>query len=325
MAASLPVFTDNDEYDLNRDRWIILTADQTLTGTRDGSGALPYVADLQDTRSTSDVTSNQLTSLNRGDILRVDTWPTRYWARMVKAAPNVPSHPAAQNSDRNYNLRVTSAGVVSWQQDSGGGGGTNTGEENVQSNWTETDTASDAYIQNKPTLVTAFTGLSDTPTTLGTAGQIVKVNTGATALEFADESTGGLATVSTDATITGDGSTASPLSVANPFTDADETKLDGIAAGAEVNPGNATDTTAGLMSGLDKAKLDTIAANAEVNAQANWNTTNTTNDSYIQNKPTDAEFGDKAFSNPPTDLTDTEKNCCQNSDRRWNWIWGWRR
>ena len=43
---------------------------------------------------------------------------------------------------------------------------------------------------------------------------------------------GGLATVSTDATITGDGTSGDPLSVANPFTDADETKLDNIEAGA---------------------------------------------------------------------------------------------
>ena len=38
------------------------------------------------------------------------------------------------------------------------------------------------------TAVTSFTALSDTPSTLGTAGQIAKVNSGATALEFADQS-----------------------------------------------------------------------------------------------------------------------------------------
>jgi len=38
------------------------------------------------------------------------------------------------------------------------------------------------------TAVTSFTGLSDTPSALGTAGQIAKVNSGATALEFADQS-----------------------------------------------------------------------------------------------------------------------------------------
>lgn len=38
--------------------------------------------------------------------------------------------------------------------------------------------------------VTTLTGLSDTPSSLGTAGQILQVNSGATALEFADASTG---------------------------------------------------------------------------------------------------------------------------------------
>ena len=37
----------------------------------------------------------------------------------------------------------------------------------------------------------ALTDLTDTPSALGTAGQILKVNSGATALEFADESSGG--------------------------------------------------------------------------------------------------------------------------------------
>ena len=46
---------------------------------------------------------------------------------------------------------------------------------------------------------------------------------------------GGLASVATDATLTGDGTTGSPLSVADPFTDAYKVKLDGIQAGAQVN------------------------------------------------------------------------------------------
>ena len=84
-------------------------------------------------------------------------------------------------------------------------------------------------------------------------------------------------------------------------------------------PGNATDTVAGLMSALDKDKLDSIASSAEVNVQSDWNTTNTTNDSFIRNKPTipslptDSEIGDKAFSNPPTDLTDAEKTAARNA------------
>ena len=45
----------------------------------------------------------------------------------------------------------------------------------------------------------------------------------------------------------------------------DKAKLDGISAGAQVNPGNATQSAAGLMSSTDKTKLDGIAAGAQVN------------------------------------------------------------
>ena len=46
---------------------------------------------------------------------------------------------------------------------------------------------------------------------------------------------------------------------------ADKVKLNGIAAGAQVNPGNATQSAAGLMSAADKKKLDGIASGAQVN------------------------------------------------------------
>ena len=57
-----------------------------------------------------------------------------------------------------------------------------------------------------------------------TAGQITIASSGGGG--------GGLSIVSTDATLDGDGTTGDPLEVANPFTDADETKLDSIATGA---------------------------------------------------------------------------------------------
>ena len=49
---------------------------------------------------------------------------------------------------------------------------------------------------------------------------------------------GGLASVSSDSTLTGDGTSGDPLKVANEFTSADETKLDGIETGAQKNPKN---------------------------------------------------------------------------------------
>ena len=46
---------------------------------------------------------------------------------------------------------------------------------------------------------------------------------------------------------------------------ADKEKLDGIEAGAQVNPGNASSSSDGLMSSSDKTKLDGIDAGAQVN------------------------------------------------------------
>lgn len=48
---------------------------------------------------------------------------------------------------------------------------------------------------------------------------------------------------------------------------------------------NATTTTAGLMSAADKLKLNGIAAGAEVNVQSDWNVTDSNSDAFIKNKP----------------------------------------
>jgi len=56
-------------------------------------------------------------------------------------------------------------------------------EVNVQADWTEANITSDAYIANKPTLVTSFSDLSD-GTALGTAGQPARMNAAGNAIEF---------------------------------------------------------------------------------------------------------------------------------------------
>ena len=50
--------------------------------------------------------------------------------------------------------------------------------------------------------------------------------------------------------------------------------------------GNAATATALASGGADRTKLDGIAAGAEVNVQSDWNQTTTTADDYIKNKPT---------------------------------------
>jgi hypothetical protein len=52
------------------------------------------------------------------------------------------------------------------------------------------------------------------------------------------------------------------LSASGLMSAADKTKLEGVAAGAQVNPGVATTSAAGLMSAFDKSKLDGVAAGA---------------------------------------------------------------
>ena len=62
-----------------------------------------------------------------------------------------------------------------------------------------------------------ITDLDDVPDSLGDAGQTLKVNSAGTALEFADDETGvgGIASVSTDATIDGDGTPSDVLGLAD--------------------------------------------------------------------------------------------------------------
>ena len=138
------------------------------------------------------------------------------------------------------------------------------------------------------------------PATAGNANKFLGVNATATALEYKDAPSGGngggLSSVTSDTTLTGSGTSGDPLKVANPFTAADETKLDGIATGATRVTSIRTDATIsgnGISTNLsvanpftdaDERKLDGIAAGAEVNVQANW--TATSGDAFIRNKPT---------------------------------------
>ena len=94
---------------------------------------------------------------------------------------------------------------------------------------------------------------------------------------------GGLSAVASDATLTGDGTAGNTLKVANPFTSADETKLDGIETGATADQTGAEMVTAlqGLTgnarlqasavrglpaAGLDQSAVDTRITTLRPNA-----------------------------------------------------------
>lgn len=96
-----------------------------------------------------------------------------------------------------------------------------------------------AYIRNKPPPTTALPN----PLPVGGAtGQVLKKSSSANyAVEWADDEQGsggnGLSTVSTDTTISGDGSTSSPLSVATPFTADEKNKLANLDTGLQIPSG----------------------------------------------------------------------------------------
>ena len=253
---------------------------------------------------------------------------------------------------------VTSDGVAFLPADRTKLDSIQTGAEiNVQSDWNVSAPSDDAFIKNKPlinaqgelTSVTTDTSLSGhgtvanplrvaIPYTTVDKQKVDSVETGAEVNVQADWNAGSTTSdafiknkpyiithVRTDFTLDGDG-VNEEISVSNPFTDADETKLDGIAEGAEVNvqadwnqndttsdafiknkPAIAgdgtitsvqTDTTltghgtsvnplkvANPLTAAEKTKLDALPANAEENVQADWNQTTTTDDSFIKNKP----------------------------------------
>ena len=77
--------------------------------------------------------------------------------------PDLPSKPANPSAQTDYNLRLTTSGSASWVADTGGGGGGST----------------------------TFAGLTDTPASLGTAGQYLRVNSAGNALEFVAAPSGG--------------------------------------------------------------------------------------------------------------------------------------
>ena len=141
-------------------------------------------------------------------------------------------------------------------------------EVNAQSDWNVTDTASDAFIKNKPTAMPA--------------SDVSAWAKAATKPTYTAAETGAAASSHTH-------------TIAN-VTNL-QSALDGKAASSHTHtkaqisdfPGNATASVAGLMSPADKTKLDGIAAGAGTGGgavQSDWNVADTASDSFIKNKPT---------------------------------------
>lgn len=134
-------------------------------------------------------------------------------------------------------------------------------EVNVQADWEQTDNTADDYIKGKPTLANVATSgsyndLSDKP-------NIPTVPTAYTSTPAMD----------------GVGSAGSSTSWAkgDHVHPSDTSKVDKV-QGKGLSENDFTDTL--------KTKLDGIAAGAEVNVQSDWEQTDNTADDYIKGKPT---------------------------------------
>lgn len=180
----------------------------------------------------------------------------------------------------------------------------NGAEQNVQADWNQTDSGSDAFIRNKPVVGADLSVINQTGTSLTVAS-----TTGTNVvLEAATASNAGLlsaagnnklaniepgaevnvqadwteADVGSDAFIrnkpTTLGTNLSSVFTSTSFTVASDTGSDAIIP-------NASASQAGAFGAANFTKLEGIEPGAEVNVQADWNETDNSVDAFIRNKP----------------------------------------
>ena len=139
-------------------------------------------------------------------------------------------------------------------------------EVNVQSDWNQSNSSADDFIKNKPDL-SVFATKDELDDGLDTKQDTLTPGTGISI---------------TNNVIS---------SIVDPQVQADWAQSDSTAVDYIKNkPQNLVQDanyvhTDNNFTNADKNKLDNIQAGAEVNVQANWNETDSTSDSYIQNKP----------------------------------------
>lgn len=185
-------------------------------------------------------------------------------------------------------------------------------EVNVQSDWSQTDNSKDDYIKNKPANLVQDADYVHTDNNFTTSekNKLSGIEANAEVNVQSDwnqtDNTKDDFIKNKPANLVQD---ASYVHTDNNFTTTLKNKLDGIAAGAEVNvqsDWNQTNTSSddyiknkpsNLVQDASyvhtdnnftttlKNKLDGIASGAEVNVQADWNQTDSTKDDYIKNKP----------------------------------------
>jgi len=146
-------------------------------------------------------------------------------------------------------------------------------EVNVQSDWNVTSSTSDAFIKNKPTIGNATITLQkngtnvDSFTTNATNNKTINI---------------AVPTKTSDLTNDGDGTNAF-LTQHQDISG----KQDKITSTNKLSADLISDgTTNKAYTATEKTKLNGIAAGAEVNVQSDWNVVDSSSDAFIKNKPT---------------------------------------
>lgn len=145
-------------------------------------------------------------------------------------------------------------------------------EVNVQSDWNVTSSTSDAFIKNKPTIGNATITLQkngtnvDSFTTNATNNKTINI---------------AVPTKTSDLTNDGDGTNAF-LTQHQDISG----KQDKITSTNKLSADLISDgTTNKAYTATEKTKLNGIAAGAEVNVQSDWNVVDSSSDAFIKNKP----------------------------------------
>jgi len=184
-------------------------------------------------------------------------------------------------------------------------------EVNVQSDWNETNSTSDAFILNKPTVPTNLDDLSDVDTTGVTTDNVLQY----------DGSMWKPATISTN---NGDmlKSVYDPTNIEDDAFDFNNfynvpTDITDLSSHSVTELNDVTDSGSGkIITDTERTKLDGIEDGAEVNIQSDWNETSSSSDAFILNKPTDltdlsshsvTELNDVTDSGSGQIITDTER------------------
>lgn len=167
-------------------------------------------------------------------------------------------------------------------------------EVNVQADWNESTNTSDAYIRNKPTYLSEFVNDLDmiTSSELESAleDKVDKVaGKGLSTNDFTNEEKSKLAGIATGA----EANVQSDWDETNSYSDAyilNKPTIPTSTSDLYNDSGFVVDSdyvhTDNNYTTTEKNKLAGITSGAEPNVQSDWNTTSSTSDSYIRNKPT---------------------------------------